>query len=228
MTLVSSAAAEAQGRGVRASPVLDLPTVGVLVDLASGVPEVQAVQHLPPGTEVVLGRGHLVLSSVDGCRRYTLDGGRATVGPDRVEVSGGRLRVDEQPNCQPIRPQAHGDAAFPGAVWRDRVVRGPVPVFSWAGAGASVSVTAVDVMPPQVVWQARGVAGWLAYAGPPLIRGARYLVEATTTDGRVTGALFLIDPDQDRLPVLAARLVPVTDSRLRLATVVAATQALAP
>ena len=102
-------------------------------------------------------------------------------------------------------------------------VQGPTPRFQWDRGGAMLTVAAIDVTPVQIVWQGRAIDGRIDYAGPPLIHGARYFVEARLADGRTLGAVFAIDPG------LAApgREVPVTRP-LDLARIVAATRPLPP
>ncbi len=102
-------------------------------------------------------------------------------------------------------------------------VQGPTPLFRWDTGGAVLTVAAIDVAPVQVVWQGRAIAGRIDYAGPPLIHGARYFVEARLADGRTLGAIFAVDPGL----AVPSREVAITAAR-ELGQIVAATRPLSP
>jgi hypothetical protein len=102
-------------------------------------------------------------------------------------------------------------------------VQGPTPLFRWGSGGAVLTVAAIDVTPVQIVWQGRAIDGRIDYAGPPLIHGARYFVEARLANGRTLGAVFAIDPGL----AIPSREVAITATG-DLGRIVAATRALPP
>jgi hypothetical protein len=192
--------------------------VVALVDSVSGLRGTQVLTPLSEGQVLTLGSGRITVAHLSGCRVERARGGVLTIRAGGSTVVGGTIEAETLADC--IAPSAPTTG--------DTVVKGPVPVFAWSGGGVLVDVTLVDVSPPQAIWQGRAVAGWIAYDGPPLIRGARYFVEATTAAGRVYGAMFAVDPALDVLSSVATRLVRVDQPGLALGAVVAATRALAP
>jgi hypothetical protein len=205
------------GLGTDAVAVIEQATPGAPVQMMDYVFAKQTIK-LPA-------KGKIVMSYLSGCLTETFTGGTVTVGLKSSTVAGGTKADSARPGCKAPTPIILASASeagatvnritpFSGENWNERAVHSTQPVFKWEKTSAPVTQVRVhdmDKAGEPVVWQAAVTKDWIAYppAGPKLVAGAPYRVEALAGEQVVAAALFSIDPALDVADTLASRVVPL-------------------